>query len=199
MADDGAAGYQGASMPPCWIESVLGLLHAATQQLETSKEAAQSTIEQATSLLQEKIRTHPRQRAPAPARLLAWQVRKIRDHVEAHIASRVLVSDLSALVNLSEGHFSRAFKRTFGLSPHAFVLRRRLELAAQLMLESRESLAEIALRCGFVDQAHLCNHFRRAMGQTPAAWRRTHRPPSAGYSAWADCPVPPVRTRVRVK
>lgn len=178
MADDGAAGYLGASTPPSWIESVIGLLDAATQQLETSKEAAQSTIEQATLLLQEKMRTRVGEGSHAPGPLLAWQVRKIRDHVEAHIASRVLVSDLSALVNLSEGYFSRSFKRTFRLSPHAFVLRRRLELAAHLMLQSRESLAGIALRCGFADQAHLCNHFRRAMGQTPAAWRRAQRLPS---------------------
>jgi AraC family transcriptional regulator len=158
-----------------WIQSVIGLLDVATQQLQSSKEAAQSAIEQATSLLQERMRTHSREGARALGGLLVWQVRKVREYVDAHIAGRMLVLDLSAVVNLSEAHFARSFKRTFGLSPHAFVLRRRLELAARLMLESTESLTDIALRCGFTDQAHLCKHFKRSMEETPAAWRRARR------------------------
>jgi AraC-like DNA-binding protein len=43
------------------------------------------------------------------------------------------------------------------------------------MLESTESLTDIAQRCGFTDQAHLCHHFRRSMGDSPAAWRRARR------------------------
>jgi AraC-like DNA-binding protein len=160
-----------------WIQSVIGLLDVATQQLESSKEAAQSAIEQAASLLQERMRTSSREGSRASGGLLAWQVRKVQEYVDAHLAGRMLVLDLSAVVSLSEAHFSRSFKRTFGLAPHAFVLRRRLELAARLMLESTESLTDIALRCGFTDQAHLCNHFRRSMGASPAAWRRARFTP----------------------
>jgi AraC-like DNA-binding protein len=159
-----------------WIQSVIGLLDVATQQLESSKEAAQSAIEQATSLLlQGQSRLHSRGRSRAPGGLLAWQVRKVREFVDAHIAGRILVSDLGAVVQLSDAHFSRLFTRAFGLTPHAFVVRRRLELAARLMLESTESLTDIALCCGFSDQAHLCKHFRRSMGVSPAAWRRARR------------------------
>jgi AraC-like DNA-binding protein len=162
-----------------WIRSVIGLLDVATQRLESSKEAAQSALEQATSLLQEQVReqvrAHPRGSSRASSGLLAWQVRKVREYLDANIAGRVLVLHLSGVVNLSEAHFARSFKRTFGLSPHAFVLRRRLELAARLMLESTESLTDIAQRCGFTDQAHLCHHFRRSMGDSPAAWRRARR------------------------
>jgi AraC-like DNA-binding protein len=158
-----------------WIRSVIGLLDVASRELARSREAAQSAIEQAASLLEEQM--HPRSRFPARAAggLLAWQARKVRDYVEAHITGRVLVSDLSALVKLSEAHFSRSFKRTFGISPYSFVLQRRVEFAARLMLESPESLTDIALRCGFTDQAHLCNQFRQSMGESPAAWRRARR------------------------
>jgi len=121
------------------------------------------------------MRAHPREGSRASVGLLAWQERKVREYVHAHIAGRVRVLDLSAVVNLSEAHFSRSFKRTFGLSPHAFVLRCRTELAARLMLESTESLTNIALSCGFTDQAHLCHHFRRSIGESPAAWRRARR------------------------
>ena len=158
-----------------WIQSVIVLLDVATQQLASSKEAAQSAIERATSLLHEQMRPRSREGSRVSGGLLPWQVRKVREYVNAHIADRVLVLDLSAVVRLSEAHFARMFKRTFGLSPHAFVLRCRLELAARLMLESTESLTDIALCCGFTDQAHFCNHFRRSIGESPAAWRRARR------------------------
>jgi AraC-like DNA-binding protein len=157
-----------------WVQSVIGLLDKASQHLGHSREVAQSAIEEATSLLQEQVRPRSR-RDRASGGLLAWQVRKVRNYVDVHIAGRVLVSELSAIVQLSEGHFSRAFKRVFGIAPHAFVLRRRLELAARLMLESSASLTDIALHCGFTDQAHLCNQFRQVMGDSPAAWRRARR------------------------
>jgi AraC-like DNA-binding protein len=83
--------------------------------------------------------------------------------------------DLCAVVRRSEAHFSRSFRSTFGYSPHAFVVRRRVELAAKYMLQTDMSLSDIALGCGFVDQAHLCKHFRVVTGQTPAAWRRAKK------------------------
>lgn len=160
-----------------WIQSVIGLLDIASRQLEHSKVAAQSAIEQASALLQDQMQPRPQPRAGARASrgLLAWEIRKVRDYVDARIAERVLVSDLSAIVRLSEAHFSRSFTQAVGLSPHAFVLRRRVELAAQLMLGSADSLAGIALRCGFSDQAHLCKQFRKMVGESPRAWRRSRR------------------------
>ena len=108
-------------------------------------------------------------------RLLLWQARKVRDYIDAHITGPVLVADLCALIQRSEAHFSRSFKRTFGETPHAFLIRRRLELAAQYMLDTDASLSDIAVRCGFTDHAHLCKHFRQLTGQPPASWRRARR------------------------
>jgi AraC-like DNA-binding protein len=56
-------------------------------------------------------------------------------------------------------------------------------LAAQYMLESDVCLADIALRCGFTDQAHFCKRFRQATGERPGSWRRAHRKQSFGYGA----------------
>jgi AraC family transcriptional regulator len=106
--------------------------------------------------------------------LLAWQARKVRAHIDGHIAGPVLVADLCALLQFSEAHFSRTFRRTFGKSPHAFVIGRRVELAARYMLQTQAPLSDIALRCGFIDQPHLCKRFRQITGHSPAAWRRAH-------------------------
>jgi AraC-like DNA-binding protein len=105
---------------------------------------------------------------------------EVRAYIDAHILGRMPVSELSAIVQLSPTHFSRCFKQTLGVSPHAFVMRHRLELAARLMLESTESLANIAHDCGFTDQPHFCRQFKRVMGESPAAWRRAQQVPRVG-------------------
>jgi AraC family transcriptional regulator len=151
---------------------VVNLLMSASSELEHSQEAAKSTIHRAASLLRAQMPCASTERQePTPA-LLAWQMRLVESYIEEHIDQQILVADLSALVNLSEAHFSRGFKLGCGESPHAYIVRRRVEFAAQLMLASRDPLSEIALKCGFHDQAHLSKQFRRLTGETPAAWRR---------------------------
>jgi AraC family transcriptional regulator len=157
-----------------WKHQVITLLDVAVRQLREDQPAAQSTIRLATSLLQKQIDSHRPQQAPvANGRLLAWQARKVRDYIDAHITDRLPVAELGALIGQSEAHFSRTFKRTFGEPPHAFLIRRRLEFACDYMVKTEASLSAIALQCGFSDQAHLCRAFRHATGLSPAAWRRT--------------------------
>jgi AraC family transcriptional regulator len=159
-----------------WMHRVISLLEAAVGQLHDQEHAAQVTLIEAASLLRQQVDPPAAGEAPdGRERLLAWQTRKVRDYIDSHITGPIFVADLCALVQRSEAHFSRSFKHTFGESPHAFVVRRRVELAAQYMLSTDASLSDIALRCGFTDHAHLCKHFRQAAGQTPAAWRREHR------------------------
>jgi AraC family transcriptional regulator len=99
----------------------------------------------------------------------------VQEHIAANLSGRIRVSDLSALARRSEAHFSRAFKRTFGLSPHAYVMCQRVERARQMMIVSDDSIGNIALACGMYDQAHFTNRFREICGQTPAEWRREWR------------------------
>ena len=156
-----------------WMHRVISLLESAVGQLHNQVHPAQGTLREATSLLRRQIDPPIAREAPdGRGRLLPWQARKVCEYIDRHITRPVLVADLCALVQRSEAHFSRTFKCTFGESPHSFVVRRRVELAAQYMLTTDASLSDIALRCGFTDQAHLCKHFRQAAGQTHAAWRR---------------------------
>jgi AraC family transcriptional regulator len=166
------------------MRDVIALLDVAIGHLH-QEQAAHVAILEATSLLRKQVDPQPVEGAVdhGKERLLAWQARKVLDYIDRHITSRVHVADLCALVWRSEAHFSRSFRGTFGCSPHAFVVRRRVELAAKHMLQTDLSLSDIALGCGFVDQAHLCHHFRVLTGETPAAWRRAKRAQGADMAA----------------
>lgn len=159
------------------VSSVVDLLAAANRQLDVNREAARASISRASSLLWVEINKDFERDPTRHSRraLLGWQIRRVREYIDAHLGGRILVSDLSALVQRSEAHFARAFKKTFGLGPHAYVLRRRVERASHLMLVSDDTLSDIALACGMTDQAHLCKIFRQQTGRTPAAWRRERR------------------------
>jgi AraC family transcriptional regulator len=152
---------------------VVNLLVSATHELEHSQEAARTSIHRAASLLQAQMRYASAERQDQA--LLAWQMRRVESHIDEHIDRQIRVADLSGIVDLSEAHFSRAFRLAYGEPPHAYIVRRRVELAAQLMLAGCEPLSEIALKCGFHDQAHLSKQFRQMTGETPAAWRRLRR------------------------
>jgi AraC family transcriptional regulator len=159
-----------------WMRQVIALLDEAVCQLDR-QQAVHGTVLKAASLLRQQINTGTIRAAASRKRggLRRWQARKVSDYIDSHITAHLLVADLCGLAQLSEAHFSRAFPHTFGKSPHAFVIRRRVELAAQYMLLTEAPLSDIALRCGFTDQPHLCRHFRQTTGYTPAAWRRAHR------------------------
>ena len=154
---------------------VVNLLMSASRELEHSQEAAKTSIQQAASILHAQLRCAGVERQGSNQELVAWKVRLVESYVEKHIDRPIPVAELSALVGLSEAHFSRAFRLYYGEAPHAYIVRRRVELAAQLILAGRDSLSEIALKCGFHDQAHLSKQFRRLTGEPPAAWRRQRR------------------------
>lgn len=171
-------------------QSILNLSTVAAQLLEAASHAqagdcrnAHARIVHAIELLEGK----PRAAAPITGiqasespqlprgGLLAWQARRVIAHVDANLDRRIPVSELAALLPLSSSYFQRAFKRTFGVGPHAYLTHRRIEAAQGLMLTTHDSLTEIALTCGLADQSHLSRLFRRIVGESPQAWRRMRR------------------------
>jgi AraC family transcriptional regulator len=91
--------------------------------------------------------------------------------VDAHLADRLTVKSLASRSGLSQAHFSRAFKRGTGETPHAFVMRRRLEHAHALLADGG-SIVDAAASSGFADQAHLSRLFKRRYLLTPGAFAR---------------------------
>ena len=126
-------------------------------------------------------RPAPPPRFTAGPALAAWQINRVEAIVALHMGRTMTVPEMAAAAGLGRCQFARAVKASLGCSPHAWLMRRRVEHARWLMLHTRESLAEIALLCGLSDQSHLTRLFRRVTGQTPGRWRREARgwPPAA--------------------
>jgi AraC family transcriptional regulator len=103
----------------------------------------------------------------------AWQSRRLAAHVDANLAGKIVIKDLAASLDITVGHFCRAFKRTFGMPASIWIRQRRIKLAQGLMLTTGASLSEIALSCGMSDQSHFTRSFRRIAGETPSSWRQT--------------------------
>ena len=103
------------------------------------------------------------------------RLRRVLTYIEEHLADDIAVADLANVACLSIFHFTRAFTATIGVPPHRYVSGRRLESAKAMIATGRASLSEIALECQFSSQSSFTRAFRRAMGMTPAEYRRTLR------------------------
>ena len=102
----------------------------------------------------------------------AQHYKRVLDYIADHFGQTITLEDLAAQASLSTHHFSRLFKQTIGQSPHQFVMAYRIEQAKK-MLATTTTMIDIALRCGFADQAHFSRVFKKIEGQTPKAWRNT--------------------------
>ncbi|MET4346493.1 AraC family transcriptional regulator [Bradyrhizobium sp. RT9a] len=152
--------------------SLAQLLETATREFARDREAAKASLVTASHILQAEIERCSGANGSTEGGLAAWQVARVRAYVDCNLHRTIHIRDLSAVARRSKAHFSRKFKLAVGESPHAYVVKRRLEKACHLMMTNEASLSEIALSVGFSDQAHLCRLFRQAFGQSPARWRR---------------------------
>ena len=108
----------------------------------------------------------------APGRIPARGVAHVIDFVEAGIGHDLSLESLAAVAAMSPFHFARRFRETVGVSPHAYVLARRVRHARAMLKRGHAGLADIAAACGFSSQAHFTTAFHRHVGVTPGAYRR---------------------------
>jgi len=156
-------------------DMLASLLATATVALDTDRRAAKSCIQRAAALLG--IDLSPgedgaAERSCLQGGLAPWQAKRLRSYIEDKLDSSIRATDLAGVVQLSKSHFFRAFRKTFGESPLAYIMTRRIRRAQELMLTSRLTLYQVALECGMCDQAHFSRAFRRIVGINPNAWRR---------------------------
>ena len=93
-------------------------------------------------------------------------------YVDADLHGRVSLTMAASHARLSPNYFSRCFRQAFGVTFSRFVAGRRVERAQGLMIAGADRLCQIALACGFADQAHFTRTFGHLLGCTPARWRR---------------------------
>src|SRR5215210_6385583 len=110
-----------------------------------------------------------------PARHLV----RARDLADARYVEPLGVDDMARAAGLSRAHFSREFRRAFGVSPHAYLLTRRLERAAALLRTTDRSVAEICLDVGLQSLGSFTTTFTRTYGMSPTAYRESFPPASA--------------------
>ncbi|RDU97626.1 AraC family transcriptional regulator [Trinickia dinghuensis] len=97
-----------------------------------------------------------------------WQ--RVRDYCFAHLSEKITLDALAALCDLGRFQFLRQFKQTVGMTPHAWLLRLRLEHACSMLSRSSQTIAEVAQGVGFYDQSHFNRAFRQAFGVAPSGY-----------------------------
>lgn len=117
--------------------------------------------------------------------LAAWQQRRIGELLDANLAGDVSLSELASECGVSTSHFTRAFRKSFGVAPYQYLIERRVQRSKDLLANSALSLSQIAITCGFSDQSHFTRVFNSRVGATPGQWRK-------GGSAPADAHCPAI-------
>ncbi len=103
------------------------------------------------------------------------KLKRVIDFIETHLQDSIGLDDLAQAAGLSANHFLRVFKLATGETPYHFLRARRLERARQLLSDNAMPLAELALECGFANQAHFTAAFSREVGISPGRYRRAVR------------------------
>lgn len=106
--------------------------------------------------------------------LAPWQERKAKQILASDTHDKLPISQVASQCAMSRSHFSRAFKKTTGMSPQEWSLQCRIERAQRLLAEGALSMCQVALECGFADQSHFSRTFSKLTGVSPKRWQRSH-------------------------
>ena len=96
---------------------------------------------------------------------------RVMEYLHTHYAEDLSTEKLAARAGLSISHFERRFRSAFGSSPRQYLVRVRIENAAELLRNTNQTVSEIAQSCGFYDHAHFSRSFRKIMHQAPSEYR----------------------------
>jgi AraC family transcriptional regulator len=114
----------------------------------------------------------PRIEPPVRGGLAGWQQGAVTRHIEEHLDEQIPLATLAQIACLSPYHFCRAFKQSFGIPPHRFHMRRRIERAKSLLAKSA-SVTSVGMALGFSETSSFTAAFRRVTGLTPTGYQRT--------------------------
>ena len=113
------------------------------------------------------VQVRPRIRGGLPPGAL----RRVCEYIEAHLEENISLQVLAGIAEKSKHHFARAFKQSTGLTPHGYLVQKRVRRVQELLTRTDLSLSEISLVAGFSDQSHCARRFREHVGVTPGSYR----------------------------
>jgi AraC-like DNA-binding protein len=96
---------------------------------------------------------------------------RARDAMDRGFARPLDVAAVAAVAHVSQAHFSRQFRATFGETPHAYLRRRRIERAMELLRETDRSVTDICFDVGFASLGTFSRTFREIVGESPSCYR----------------------------
>ncbi|MDJ0600636.1 MAG: AraC family transcriptional regulator [Crocosphaera sp.] len=102
----------------------------------------------------------------------AQQYKQVLDYIAINYGNNILLEDMVTQADLSPSHFSRLFKQTIGQSPYQFLMSYRIEQAKKMLDNPNALMIDIAMDCGFSDQAHFSRVFKKIEGVTPKKYRK---------------------------
>ncbi|RWM40285.1 MAG: AraC family transcriptional regulator [Mesorhizobium sp.] len=172
----GSAFCRPAELPP-WIgfrDSTIEMaLQRIADELRYPDPISATMVEsQVAQLFVQLVRLNRNSRQPAKGGLSAFDLKRVMAMIESLSDDKLTLADLARELGISRFHFSRAFKQSTGMTPHAFIARRRLEQSADMLRSTNLSATRIAMECGFSSSSHLTTAFRRAFGANPIEFRR---------------------------
>jgi AraC family transcriptional regulator len=115
----------------------------------------------------------PSQKSPVSRGGLAtWQSRVVIQHIEEHLSEQISLVTLADLARVSQSHFSRAFKQSFGVPPHEYHVQRRIDKAKALLAEREASVTDVGFALGYSHTSSFSVAFRKITGRSPRDFRR---------------------------
>ena len=105
--------------------------------------------------------------------LPGYKLRRVKEFITENLEEDLSLAEISAVADLSQFHFARAFRKSTGLTPQQFLMQQRIERAKELLAKNDLPIVEISLRTGFKNQSHFTSLFRKFTTITPKVWRES--------------------------
>jgi len=99
------------------------------------------------------------------------KLKQVLSYIEENLDQNISLQDLAAVTGFSASHFKTLFRKSVGLPVHQYLIRRRVEIAKNLLADETLSISQIAFQTGFAHQSHLAYHMRRLLGVSPKSAR----------------------------
>ena len=150
---------------------IQGIFASLRYELETGGIGSQLLVESlktalAIHLLRNYCTTSPKLSCNSDG-LSQTKLTLVTNYISEHLHQDMKLDEIAAIAQMSPYHFLRLFKQSLGITPHQYILRKRINKAKYLLQHSKLSIADIATGVGFCDQSHLTRYFKRQMGVTP--------------------------------